>query len=48
MIPEVVKKCKIAKEDLQKLSKAAEIFLHPAKLAIVVSKNIVVNGIDIF
>ncbi len=48
MIPEVVKECKVAEADLEKLKKAAEIFLHPAQLSIVVSKNLIVNGIDIF
>jgi hypothetical protein len=48
MIPDIVKECKLAEADLERLEKAAEIFMHPYKLSIVMSKNLVVNGIDIF
>lgn len=48
LIPTLVSTCKESEIDLTKLIKAAEIFEHPRDLMYKATKNLVINGVEIY
>lgn len=47
-VPTMVKDCKIAEEDLDKLVQLAEIFAHPLQLVFRIGHNLIVDGVEIY
>jgi hypothetical protein len=48
LIPTLVATCKESEIDFTKLIQAAEIFEHPRELVYKATKNLVINGVEIY
>ena len=48
LIPNLIASCKESEIDFTKLIQAAEIFGHPRELVYKATKNLVINGVEIY